>query len=257
MRKIIAICFQSRARRAFTLIELLVVIAIIGILAAMLLPALNKARSKAYAATCLSNMHQWGLAVNMYADDWNDYFPYEGSAMNALNAGNNPGAWYNTLPKYLSQPTLTQLYLAGTPPTAVSKGIWTCPSATNRNAVGTLTNPYFMYAYNSRMDPNGAGDFKRGQLTAPSSTIVFAEESEDNVPSTTGKYAAARHSGGGNFVLGDGHAEWIGFQNFCRLMNPGCASTIQEDDSSGPPRGNGDWGKGVLWHWFPYQNAPT
>ena len=61
---------RSRIEQAFTLIELLVVIAIIGILAAMLLPVLNKARQRGYTATCVSNMKQWGLAINLYADDW-------------------------------------------------------------------------------------------------------------------------------------------------------------------------------------------
>ena len=65
-----------RNRRGFTLIELLVVIAIIAILAAILFPVFARAREKARSATCMSNLKQLGLALEMYSSDYDDLYPW-------------------------------------------------------------------------------------------------------------------------------------------------------------------------------------
>lgn len=110
-------------RRGFTLVELLVVIGILAVLAAIVFPVFSRAREKARAATCLSNLKQLGLAVAMYCQDYDSKFPW----------GLDPADWYLPLiwsgyPQWQALiPTMQYLHEVVNPYVR-NRQVWACPS---------------------------------------------------------------------------------------------------------------------------------
>jgi len=131
------VILRMNTRRAFTLIELLVVIAIIAILAALLLPALSKAKQSSYKAVDLNNLKQFGIATHLVASDNNDVMPWA-NWLSGEDSSPTPQGWLYARDLTASGPAQFKVQTGSFWPTLASPKMYFCPSDNTNSAMFQL-----------------------------------------------------------------------------------------------------------------------
>jgi prepilin-type N-terminal cleavage/methylation domain-containing protein len=200
--------FTNIARRgsAFTLIELLVVIAIIAILAALLLPALARAKEKGRSTDCANNLRQWGLAFSMYGDDNDDFMPRRGQGVQTLNQIDRPTDWFNALPPYFALLPFDLMVTNNQVPVAHTKSLFICPTANNPGGA------YFLpYGMNMNLCPwNLTVPTKFVEVTRPTAVVAMGDAPGPYsaiYPTTNAYSITARHASRVNILFVAGEVE--------------------------------------------------
>ena len=245
-------CGWIEARRGFTLIELLVVIAIIAILAALLLPALARAKSQAWTIACLNNLKQLQVCWHSYAVDNNDLV-VPNNSVNAVTTNGMGGSLATGVSWCLADPTEENVRNGMLFEYNRSLGIYQCPAdrSTLTDPSGGTPGPLRVRSYNMSQSVNGYPEYnwtianyipyfkKYTQIRNPNlgNCLVFIDEheftlldSQFGMPTDTYNRSQTwwdmpsnRHNQGANLGFGDGHAErwkWVVPKVFTSWIQP-------------------------------------